>query len=534
MTRVRPGPAAALAAATAAAILLRCWHIAGWPLWLDESWSRWMTEQSWSGLWTSAVRYDTHPPVYYALLKAWAGLAPSTPAGLRLLSVLAGLAMLPLAWATAGEMEALRRSVWPRIVAVALAAISPPLVIAARQARPYALFALAFALALWAALRLVREGDSSRRARASLWLLYLAALEATLWLHSLGALFAAALGGGLFLAMAVEGSLRRRLLPFATVHAVAALAWLPGLLILLEQRRSWSASSWLRFSLADLPAGLASGLVVGGAAALFILVFAGAGAWTLLRDRSDRPAAILLLCAALLPAAAAILVSLVASPVFLPRTLVPSVLPLLLLAAAGIATIRGAPSFYPGLFAAAAIIVLLPSAVGHVTSEPEERWSALASSVERRAGGREEIWLLPNEIALPFRYGRGGGRVAARGIPAGFPAPNHVGPRPSGTRAVPGVTREDADRLVADARARGLTGIWLVSRFAPWFDPAGALPEAFGPGSRDVRDLRFAPLVVEHYRLAPASGRSTAVQTPRNSVTADGKLVPPHGSKEQP
>jgi uncharacterized membrane protein len=504
VTRVRPGETAAALAVVAAALLLRCWHIASWPLWLDESWSRWMTEQSWAGLRDAAIGYDTHPPFYYFLLKAWTLIVPATPAGLRALSVLAGLLMLPLAWACAGRIEALRRAAWGRGLAAALVAVSPPLIVAAAQARPYALFALAFALALWAALALTgrdesKEGGGSPHARLASWALYLAGLEATFWLHSLGVLFAAALAGGLFLALAAGGRLRRDLILFLAVHAAALLAWLPGLLILLEQRRNWSASSWLHFSFADVPPGLASGLAVPGMTAVLILILAALGANALLARPSGRPAGILLLSAALLPAAATVALSILSSPVFLPRTLVPSVLPVLLLAAAGLLAI-GRKAIRAGV-TAVTLALLAFTAFAMANRAPEERWDALSAWLAPRVGAREALWLLPNEIALPFRYGSGGVDYPVRGLPAEFPAPTYPGPRPSGTKAVPAMTDADAARLVAEARAHGLTGIWVVSRMPHLFDPGGALPRAFGAGNRDLSDTRFAPLIVDHYRL---------------------------------
>ena len=104
MTADRRNLALLLLAALAAAAALRLYALQSWPLWLDESWSRWMAEQDWAGLRRSAAAYDTHPPVYYSALKLWLGLAPATPLGMRMLSVLAGLAMLPLAWLCAREI----------------------------------------------------------------------------------------------------------------------------------------------------------------------------------------------------------------------------------------------------------------------------------------------------------------------------------------------------------------------------------------------------------------------------------------------
>lgn len=480
----------ALIVAVAAAAALRLWDLAGRPLWLDESWSRWMAEQGWAGLLASARAYDAHPPLYYSLLKLWHGIAGATPLGLRSLSVLAGLALVPLAWAAARRAGLPRRAAPFAATAVAL---SPVLVVASRQARPYAPFALAFALALWAALTLLNGG----RRRALAWLTYLAALELVLWLHGLGALFAAALGGGLLAGLALQRRLRRELVPFLAVHALAGLAWLPCLLAILEQRQAWT-DTWLRFVWAEVPAGLVGGLAAPGVAGLPVLLLALLGGAALLRDAERRPAGLLLAAVALVPAALAILVSAVSSPIFLPRTLAPSALPVLLLAAAGLGAIAGRPA--RAAAGVAALAFLLASSIAQVARPPEERWDALAALLEERVRPGEEVWLLPNELALPLGFaGHDGARV--RGIPAPFPAPAHVGPRYSGTRAVPGIGPDDAARLVADARARGVGGVWLVSRFAFWFDPERRLRRTLG---RPVAAERgFAPLIVEYYRLQP-------------------------------
>jgi mannosyltransferase len=479
----------------AVAVGLRLAWLADWPLWLDESWSRWMTEQSWAGLRGSAALLDTHPPFYYSLLKLWTTLAPATPLSLRLPSIAAGLAMLPIAWACARRLQA---SPW---LVAAFVAVSPPLVVAARQARPYALFALAFAVALWAVLRLIRpEARDSRGLRV--WLVYLLALEALLWLHSLGAIFAAALAGAFLLALLLERARPRDFILFAAVHGLAALAWLPAFLAIVEQRRAWT-QTWLRFAFADVPQGIASGLAMPGIGAVPILLVAGLGARAMLRDPARRSAAIVLLVSALGPALATIGLSVVSSPVFLPRTLLPSVLPVLILAGAGAAAIAG--SRPARLTAALAPLVLLAAASAlNVARPPEERWTELAAWLDRRVGAGEEVWLFPNELSLPLRYARGPSAAPypVHSLPAAFPAPNHVGPRYSGTAAVPGMTARDARRALAAARARGARGVWVVSRFAHILDPGRDLPRALAGERRLARTLDFAPLVVDHYRLS--------------------------------
>lgn len=486
----RAAALAALPLILLAAAALRAWPIADWPLWLDESWSRWLAEKDWHALVDSTAHFDTHPPFYYSLLKLWLSVAPHTPAGMRLLSVVAGVATAGAAMLCAAQVPSLRRSRPFRVAAGGLAALSPALVIAGQQARPYALLALAFTLALGCALRIVRTGGWRW------WTAYAGALALVLWLHNLGFLFAGALGLGLLLALAAEGRLRSELRGFALAHLAAALVWIPVLLGIIEQRREWTAG-WLRFVPNEVPQGLGLGLAGPGMGALLVLLFAALGIAAMARRGPERGPLLLLVSAALAPAAMEVALSAIVSPVFLPRTLAPSAVPLLLLAAAGLARFRSPRERGAATFAAAMVLGLTSAALA--TRPAEEKWDQLGASLSARLRPGEEVWLLPNEIALPLRYAAPS--LPARGVPAEFPAPAHPGPRYSGTRAVPGMTEADAARLVADARRRGVVGVWVVSRFPALFDPGGALPEALGrPGESEDS---YAPLTVDHYRLAP-------------------------------
>lgn len=486
------------AAIVAVAAALRIGNLGAWPLWLDESWSRWMTETDWAGLRARAAAYDTHPPVYYSVLKAWRSLGGDGAFGMRLLSALAGVATVGLAWGCARQVPALRRPAWLAPLAAALAAASLPLIVASRQARPYALFAFAFAVALAAALALLRRRDSG--ARNLQWLGYFAGLEAVLWLHSLGVLFAGALSGGLVLGLLASGSLRRSLTPLVVGHIAVALAFLPALAAILEHRRNWT-TSWLGFDLGAVPGGLAAGLAIPGPMAIPLFALAALGGYATMRSPDDRSAALLLISAAVVPALAAVGLSMLSSPVFLPRTLVPSVLPLLLLVAAGIGS-----AGYTRIkqFAAALCIVLSATiTITELSREPSEKWHLIAPTLRANVGPREEVWVLPNELALPLRYAEARrAPYPVRGVPADFPAPAHPGPRPSGTRAVPGVTRSDAARLVADARRRGVAGVWLVRTPARLYDPDDSFKPVLGQPIATGDSDRFEPLRVEHYRLA--------------------------------
>ncbi len=269
----------------------------------------------------------------------------------------------------------------------------------------------------------------------------------------------------------------------------------------LEHRRNWT-TSWLRFDLAAVPDGLAAGLAIPGPIGFALFALAAFGAFAMLRIRADRPYALLLVSAAAVPAAAAIVLSILSSPVFLPRTLVPSVVPLVLLVAAG----AGSPglSRVKHLAAASCIFMSAVISVTALSRGPEEKWHLIAATLTAHVSPGEEVWVVPNEFALPLGYAdKGRSSYPVRGVPADFPAPAHPGPRPSGTRAVPMVTRADVLRLVADARRRNVTGVWLVRNPSTIFDPDDALDAVLGVPVPQPGPKRFAPLRVDRYRLAP-------------------------------
>ena len=107
------------------------------PLWWDEGYSVYFaTEPLGRMVWLTA--HDIHPPLYYALLHAWAGaLGTAQPAVLRWLSiVLGGLALAALAW--------LAHTLFPRrprtvVIAVLLLAISPLHIFYSQEVRMYGL-----------------------------------------------------------------------------------------------------------------------------------------------------------------------------------------------------------------------------------------------------------------------------------------------------------------------------------------------------------------------------------------------------------
>ena len=124
---------------------VRCIRLDARPLWLDEASSAWFAAQSWHDLWTVVPTYETHPPFYYSLLKLWTKAFGDGRIALRSLSVLFGVATVPIIIAAALELDRHRptgRPVMLAAVAGFLAACSPILVAYGQEARPYPLFTL--------------------------------------------------------------------------------------------------------------------------------------------------------------------------------------------------------------------------------------------------------------------------------------------------------------------------------------------------------------------------------------------------------
>lgn len=88
-----------ITALTLTGLALRSLRLNWQPLWWDEGYSIYFATESWARMLGLTAR-DIHPPLYYALLSLWTGpIGAPTPVQARLLSVLIGVAALPvMAW----------------------------------------------------------------------------------------------------------------------------------------------------------------------------------------------------------------------------------------------------------------------------------------------------------------------------------------------------------------------------------------------------------------------------------------------------
>jgi len=130
---------------------------------------------------------DVHPPLHHTLVWLCARAFGDSEAALRLPSLIAGVALIPMVFA-AGRALYDRRT---GLVAAVLATIAPIVVWYSQEARMYALLMLLAVVAVWALYRAIETGS------ARYWAPYALASAAMIWTHYFAILLVLVLQGAL-------------------------------------------------------------------------------------------------------------------------------------------------------------------------------------------------------------------------------------------------------------------------------------------------------------------------------------------------
>lgn len=238
-------------AATALALCLRLWGLASHGAWFDEAYYAYLaTTRGPVDAIKVVLASPPSAPLYAILLDGWVALTGASDVAIRLPSVMAGAATVPVTAWLAWEMTRRRSAA---LLAAVLVAISPFAVQLSQEARPYALGALTLTAALAAQWHWRRSARDREAAIAIV--LAIVAVHA----HYLSA-------AALALTFLVPcGIMERR--RWMTGHGLVVLAWSPWLIA--------SLAAWMRVPLrTDIasPANLES--LVG----TFVTASAGTGA----------------------------------------------------------------------------------------------------------------------------------------------------------------------------------------------------------------------------------------------------------------
>lgn len=502
--------AAVLVAATMVAAALRIWDIGARSLWLDEAYSGWFSGLSWAELWLETPKYEPHPPLYYSLLKLWQLIAGGEAAGLRGLSALAGVALVPVMALAAHELARLTRTRRPLLLVAAtaaLAALAPRLVVIGQDARPYALLALAYAVGIYGWLRLARafrSGDpaGSRRDWATLGV----GTAFVLWLHGIGILYAGALLGALLMA-AAPGATRARWQRLAATIAAVVAVYLPCLAILVGRSGDWSGG-WLGWNAAKFTGAMLElyGLhhfdeLATPALALAVMPALMFLAIRALARSGERVVAWSMALLLLTPPLAAAIVSQLGTPVFIARTQVAVLVPAYLLVAYAIAALPKRQAAIGAGLVATLFTINLAQAVVRPDLEP---WREIAATLKREMRPGDVIWVYPNDVKLPLERALGNSdRIAP--IPAPYPALDAAGTHPSGSPAVVAIDGVGARAWATRHAPPPAATIWLLRGGPYYFDPDGAVLAELSRGRRHGRPRQW--LDIELRPLRPADAR---------------------------
>jgi mannosyltransferase len=472
------------------ALLLRLPTLASRSLWLDETYSAWFSAVPLVELWTQVPLYETHPPFYYTLLKAWRSVAGSGEASLRGLSVLASVATVFLVAiaARAARLGAIADRV--ALLAALFLTVNAGNVQFAQEARPYALQTLAASVAIFFSFMLLAEiksGAHGRPAGSRSWPCVAGlslATGLTLWLHNTGVFIAFGIWTGLVvsLLLLIPGDRRHQALLVGVAGLVAILVWLPFLPTFIRQHASMATLAfWVKFKPSDLFSAWV--LAAGGKLLEIPAAVLGLAAIASLWHTRRYLVCHLLIILAVAPVTMAAY-SYFVKPIFLTRLfewLAPLVMALLAL---GVFALR------PSMRKPAATVVIALSGFSTFSgyNRPTENWREMLAKIAASARPGDLILTVPNEVQLPIRYYLQPATVPAEIIylPRPFPAPG-LARRYVGNPGAPAVDSSDIDQLRAILpRYRR---VWLIERRPDLYDPGKTVSAEIAARFRPVETI---------------------------------------------
>jgi hypothetical protein len=492
------------------ALLLRLPTLSSRSLWLDETYSAWFAAVPLHALWTQVPLYETHPPFYYTLLKAWSALFGTGEAALRSLCVLASVltvVLIPVCarWARLGA-----RAERIALLAALLLSVNANNIVYAQQARPYAIHALAGMLAVFFACMLVLAlarlpGGAADEPSGRLWT-WVAGLAVSaslmLWLHNTGIFAAFAIWTGMTvgLLLASPGPRGRQALAVGLAGVGALLLWSPFIPMLLRQSAAMEQLSyWIRFSPRKITGAwtMMSGAQVMHYPILALVMLAFGWLW-----KRARPHFLLLACTMLLPVLAMAAYSLLHKPVFLAR-LFEWLAPLtMVLTALGLAVLR--PAWR--LPALAAVLALSAWSDLSFYRSGTEDWRGMLAGVQHDARPGDLVLAVPNEVQMPVAYYMKTG-PAVTYLPAPFPALG-LARRYTGNAGAPNIAPDDIPHL--RALLWGRQRVWLIERRGDLYDPAGLVEKELSSHFRLLRKVDGIGANISLYEANQASQASLA------------------------
>jgi hypothetical protein len=465
------------------AAALRAWGLGRQSYWFDEWSTTTAVSRRLPGLLTYLSRREGSPPGYFVTAWIWVRIFGDGEAAVRALSVLAGVAVLPVAYSTVLALGGSRTSAR---LAAGMLALHPLLIWYSQEARPYSLVVLASAVSLLGFSRAWTQGRNT-----DIWLWALTSAVAV-GIHYF-AMFPALMTGAFLLIGRADR--RRTTLAASAVGGALVVCLTP---LVLDQRDYSQNQSWIRdFSVAErLSEALRSFLVGPNAphARLWVLVAVLLMAAAVLARRPVRrlESPVLVMAAVGVGSVVLPLATLVIGvDLFIGRYVIVAAVPLVV----AVALWLGESQVSALRAIALAVAVVWAFGVAHVDRTPAQQrpdWRGAAEAFTEPAPG-----------------GTGGARVlvlntGALAAPLEHYLPSRV-VRMNETEAVT-VDRIDVVTLLPSSAPCNL----LIGSACGLIFLGGPVPDALDRRLVPTGRSPVAPMVVEHLR--PADGSSIRVR----------------------
>jgi hypothetical protein len=470
------GNTVSLVVLTLGGLTLRLYQLDAFGIWFDEAYHVALVGEPSSGAMLDAVLSNPPSnPLYVLVLRAWTELVGTSDAFIRLPSVVFGSATVP---ATAWLAVALGMAPRQSLLAAAFVAVSPYALEFSQEAAPYALAALAPTVAIAAAWRWRSTGSPA----AAMGFV----LAGVIAVYSHYVVFAILALTGVLGVLPWAGSSRASPRAWLAAHAAIALAWLPWAIASLVH---WANSEAPRVMLRspvtlEAVAGAATQYAAGtsvllagarplqGAAVVLGAILLGLG-WRVGGDPARRGLRVVLIVAALIFLVPAGVAAVTGAWLFVAHFMLLLLPALLIVAAAGAASLSGRAGPLDGRLVGAALAtgwlaVEIAGTVWYFAEPPhgDDGLRELVATIQAHLDDppADPILVAPSilEPALAHYL-----RRPLTGIPRPFDLRDVYGPF---------VTPPSDQDLAAatDAAAAGAPIVWLVHR--PELDPREVVP----------------------------------------------------------
>ena len=481
--------------------------------WLDEGYTAWFANLSFYDIWFWLPEIESHPPLYYTLVKLW-GLfeEDSTALWHRSLSIFISILLVFSSYlSTRNVARYLKRDQnGPALFNSILICFSPVIFWYSIEARPYILLFLAYSIAILGVISIFSNGKEIPLKSCAL---FVFGAILTNWSHHLGGLFTAALFLSLIAHWAIDRKFERRFLYTLLICTMIIVAFsFPLIIQILHQIAYWEASSWVSeptitsfiqimrrvfgFGFADkymdtafgeyslIQTGrLALGLCI-GAISFVIMLY---GLMKLVHDKSVSLACFFLLSCFAVPVIS-VLASFFGPNIFLERTLLPGLIPYFMILSISIEYINKAAlrNAIKGLY----IVVLALGLFATIREGEKEPWKEIMAQLSAQIENNDIILMMPNDLYLPASLYIEDPDLAAQieSVPAKYPAVTASDFYPDGFPAVPGIRPEDAATI--KSLFEGKERVYLITRQEDLFDPNGItrkiLDEQYNLASEEV------------------------------------------------